>query len=66
MANLAAPVFGATTPPFYSAYAPEVDRHGVIAPWYKGQNGQFDYRVRIAAEFGMEVVRADRMTGNTR
>ena len=26
------------------------DRHGVIAPWYKGQNGQFDYRVRIAAE----------------
>ena len=26
------------------------DEYGVIAPWYKGQNGQFDNRVRIAAE----------------
>jgi hypothetical protein len=26
------------------------DQYGVIAPWYKGQNGQFDFRVRVAAE----------------
>ena len=26
------------------------DKYGVIAPWYNGQNGQLDYRVRIAAE----------------
>ena len=26
------------------------DPYGVIAPWYRGQNGQFDLRVRIAAE----------------
>ncbi len=46
----ATPAFGATTLRFYFAHAPETDRHGVIAPWYKGQNGQLDYRVRIAAE----------------
>jgi len=27
-----------------------VDSCGVIAPWYKGLNGQCDLRVRIAAE----------------
>lgn len=26
------------------------DEYGVITPWYGGQNGQFDNRVRIAAE----------------
>ena len=26
------------------------DSHGVIAPWYKGLNGQCDFRVRVAAE----------------
>ena len=26
------------------------DKHGVIAPWYTGQNGQLDFRLRIAAE----------------
>ena len=26
------------------------DRHGVIAPWYGGQNGQCDFRVRVSAE----------------
>ena len=26
------------------------DRHGVIAPWHRGQNGQCDFRVRVAAE----------------
>ncbi len=34
----------------YYAYPPVEDRHGVIAPWYKGLNGQCDFRVRIAAE----------------
>jgi hypothetical protein len=34
----------------YYAHETVVDEHGVIAPWYSGQNGQFDYRVRIAAE----------------
>jgi hypothetical protein len=27
-----------------------VDSHGIIAPWYRGLNGQCDLRVRIAAE----------------
>lgn len=40
---------GVTLPHYYGHPAVE-DAHGVIAPWYKGQNGQFDYRVRIAAE----------------
>jgi hypothetical protein len=26
------------------------DQHGVIAPWYQGQNGQLDFRIRVAAE----------------
>lgn len=26
------------------------DQDGVIAPWYRGQNGQTDFRIRIAAE----------------
>ena len=26
------------------------DKYGVITPWYQGQNGQFDNRIRIAAE----------------
>jgi hypothetical protein len=34
----------------YYAHDTVEDRHGVIAPWYRGQNGQFDWRVRIAAE----------------
>ena len=43
-------VWGATTLVHYYAHPAVADKHGVIAPWYKGQNGQFDYRVRIAAE----------------
>jgi len=43
-------LLAATALRFYFAHAPETDRHGVIAPWYNGQNGQLDYRVRIAAE----------------
>lgn len=34
----------------YYAHDAVADRHGVIAPWYRGQNGQLDLRVRIAAE----------------
>ena len=26
------------------------DRYGVVAPWYKGQNGQCDFRLRISEE----------------
>lgn len=42
--------FSAETLSRYYAHDTVEDRHGVIAPWYRGQNGQFDYRVRIAAE----------------
>src|ERR1022692_1416880 len=34
----------------YYAHDAVVDSRGVIAPWYKGLNGQCDYRIRIAAE----------------
>jgi Malectin domain len=34
----------------YFAHRAVLDRYGVIEPWYVGQNGQFDNRVRIAAE----------------
>ena len=34
----------------YYAHEAVEDQHGVIAPWYQGQNGQCDLRVRIAAE----------------
>ncbi|MBC7329260.1 hypothetical protein H5T88_02770 [bacterium] len=34
----------------YYAHEAVEDRFGVIAPWYKGQDGQLSFRVRIAAE----------------
>lgn len=34
----------------YFAHAVVEDRYGVIAPWYSGQNGQCDLRIRVAAE----------------
>ena len=40
----------ATARKHYFAHDAVEDRNGVIAPWYNGQNGQFDLRVRIAAE----------------
>jgi len=40
----------ATTQQRYFAHDAAEDTFGVIVPWYKGQNGQFDFRVRIAAE----------------
>ncbi len=42
--------FAATTQKHYYAHDAVEDRHGVIAPWYRGPNGQLDMRVRIAAE----------------
>ena len=40
----------ATTKPRYYGHETVEDAHGVIAPWYRGLNGQCDWRVRIAAE----------------
>jgi hypothetical protein len=34
----------------YFAHEAVEDRYGVIAPWYQGQNGQFDFRVRVSEE----------------
>lgn len=34
----------------YYAHDAVLDRYGVIAPWYQQQNGQCDFRIRIAAE----------------
>ena len=42
--------WAATSRSKYFAHDAVEDRNGVIAPWYNGQNGQFDLRVRIAAE----------------
>lgn len=43
-------VHAASTRSKYFAHDAVEDRNGVIAPWYNGQNGQFDLRVRVAAE----------------
>ncbi len=45
------PVLAATTQEKYYAHEAVEDQHGVIAPWYQGQNGLVDHRVRVAAEF---------------
>ena len=44
------PAAAATVQNHYYAYDAVVDTHGVIAPWYRGLNGQWDFRVRVAAE----------------
>ncbi len=36
--------------PRYYAHPVVEDAHGVIAPWYKGRNGQLDARLRMAVE----------------
>lgn len=41
---------GPATPRRYYGHAVVEDSHGVIAPWYGGQNGPCDSRVRVAAE----------------
>ena len=50
MLHLAAPAAEQSPPKRYYAHEAVEDRHGVIAPWYRAQNGQVDFRVRIAAE----------------
>ncbi|HRZ37091.1 MAG TPA: hypothetical protein P5534_12090, partial [Candidatus Paceibacterota bacterium] len=40
----------ATVQPRYYGHAAVSDAHGVIAPWYRGLNGQCDFRIRIASE----------------
>ena len=40
----------ATQQKHYYGHDAVVDRYGVVAPWYRGLNGQCDFRVRIAAE----------------
>lgn len=45
------PALAATTQDHYYAHETVEDQYGVIAPWYNGQNGLVDYRVRVAAEF---------------
>src|SRR6266542_1697986 len=40
----------AATQATYYAHEAVEDRYGVIAPWYRGQNGQCDFRVRVSAE----------------
>lgn len=42
--------WGAATMDHYYAHETQSDANGVIAPWYKGQNGQLDERLRIAIE----------------
>jgi len=37
-------------PTRYYAHEAVEDEHGIIAPWYRGQNGQLDWRIRVAAE----------------
>jgi hypothetical protein len=50
--SLVATVRGEDAKPAKKYFGHEVveDRYGVIAPWYRGQNGQFDFRVRISEE----------------
>lgn len=45
-----APAVAATVQKHYYAYDAAEDSNGVIAPWYSGLNGQWDFRVRVAAE----------------
>jgi hypothetical protein len=43
-----APCLSATNLPSYYAHETVLDQHGVIAPWYRGLNGQLDERLNIA------------------
>ncbi len=49
----------------YFAHPAVEDPHGVIAPWYRGLNGQCDFRVRVAAETLKRYPWADRATAVT-
>ena len=48
LAVAAMPMLGAEVKTKYYAHSAVHDQHGVIAPWYKGQNGQCDFRLRVA------------------
>jgi hypothetical protein len=47
---LVSPLEAAKVQQRYYAHPAVHDRYGVIAPWYTGQNGQLDFRIRVAAE----------------
>lgn len=47
---LVSSAWAATVQERYYGHETVHDEHGVIAPWYRGLNGQCDLRVRIAAE----------------
>ncbi|MCX6908700.1 MAG: malectin domain-containing carbohydrate-binding protein [Verrucomicrobia bacterium] len=47
---LVSSAWAATVQDRYYGHEAVHDAHGVIAPWYRGLNGQCDLRVRIAAE----------------
>jgi len=44
------PAVGQVVSKRYYAHEAVEDKYGVIAPWYKGQDGQLSFRVRVAAE----------------
>jgi len=48
--SLSASICGPAAAKQYYAHEVVEDEYGVIAPWYQGQNGQCDFRVRIAME----------------
>lgn len=50
LTNPPPPAQAATAQARYYAHPAEHDDSGVIAPWYRGLNGQCDFRIRIAAE----------------
>ena len=50
LAFSAPPAEAAQTQDRYYAHPAVHDTEGVIAPWYTAQNGQLDFRIRVAAE----------------
>src|SRR5262245_15017144 len=44
------PARAGDVPQRYYAHEAKLDKDGVIAPWYRGQDGQIACRIRIAAE----------------
>ncbi|MEI6915170.1 MAG: malectin domain-containing carbohydrate-binding protein [Armatimonadota bacterium] len=46
----AASGYAASVMPYYYGHDAVEDANGVIAPWYTGQNGQFDERIRVSME----------------
>lgn len=48
--GIIASAFGQVVAKRYYAHETVEDKFGVIAPWYKGQDGQLNFRIRIAGE----------------